>query len=1033
MRCHTFCRFLRRITLLILILAFVFAPAAGHSPFRAAMASGAVETANGYPYTTYTYEAVNLREKQSAHSEKLLVIPEGAKVTVYKNSGTWSAVEYRGVMGYVKNEYIAIKIPGGTVWRGADETDTKLVQQRLTELGYYHGDVDGFFGDQTLAAVKAFQTAAGIKADGIAGENTNKLLFSQAAPAAAAVLGQTETRSVLAASGSACGSSLNWTISDDRKTLTISGTGNMYEYPEHQTPGGALSQPWMSYKNTITTIHIAEGVTSVGSGAFWGCSALEEISLPSSIRSIGFAAFAECYSMKKAVIPAGIIGESAFIRCTGLKEVTIGSNVSAIGISAFESCGALNAVHISDIAAWCRIYFGGNKASPMEYASNLYLNGVLITDLVIPASVGRISDYAFEHCKGITSVTVEEGVAEIGEYAFNGCSEIRNVSLPSSLTTIGAFAFASCAQAQIGLPGNIRSIGERAFDGCPLEHNVTINQGWIGEKAFRACGAVLYLEIGAGVTWIGENAFEDMGALRGVRYGSTEENWNRLSAKANLTAPQTNPYWEGNTYGTDQASLETAPAELTFGNYAWILLKTNGDQSLLISKEIIRFMNYWKLRTFDDAGLKAGWASSPIREWLNGSFLSSFSAADQAAIRTTNITTPSNARFGTVDPSNTTDKVFLLSAEEAVTYFRADELRAAQGSGAALSEYGDGAGRRDPITGNTYWWLRSPGMFKYDAAYVNYTGTVRYDGIEATQPAICGVRPAMWVANDALNLPDAPGPADPSDNPPDNPPDDPSASGAENFVRRLYHICLGREPDSAGLADWANQLTSGSNNGARVAYGFIFSNEFKEKNYCNQHYATYLYRAFLGREPDQAGLQYWESLLDAGTTREEIFNGFIGSTEFTNLCTEYGILRGDGIDVPAPGHGTAPIGYCSECHAESGIHKFVTRLYDVCLNRVPDEAGMLDWSTRLRDHLVSGSEAAYGFVFSAEFVNKNYSDDTYVEYLYNAFMGRESDPAGKQNWLAQLVSGWTREKVFEGFAGSAEFSMICATYGIALN
>ena len=122
MRCRTFCRFLRRITPLMLVLAFVFAPAAGHSPFRAAMASGAVETATGYPYTTYTYEAVNLREKQSAHSEKLLVIPEGAKVTVYKNSGTWSAVEYRGVMGYVKNEYIAIKIPGGTVWRGADET-----------------------------------------------------------------------------------------------------------------------------------------------------------------------------------------------------------------------------------------------------------------------------------------------------------------------------------------------------------------------------------------------------------------------------------------------------------------------------------------------------------------------------------------------------------------------------------------------------------------------------------------------------------------------------------------------------------------------------------------------------------------------------------------------------------------------------------------------------------------------------------------------------------------------------------------------
>ena len=663
----------------------------------------------------------------------------------------------------------------------------------------------------------------------------------------------------------------------------------MYEYPEHLTPGGNLSQPWMDYKGTITTINIGEGVTSVGSGTFWGCSALTDISFPSSLRSIGFAAFAECYALKRATIPAGMIGESAFLRCTALETVTIGTNVTAMGISAFESCTGLNAVFIDDVASWCRIYFGGNKASPMEYAGNLYLNGTLITSLTIPSSVDRISDYAFEHCKAITSLTVQEGVTRIGEYAFNGCSSLTSVSLPSSLTTVDAFAFASCAQAQIVLPGNINSIGERAFDGCRLEGTVVINQGRIGKSAFRACGSIVYLEIGAGVTWIGENALAEMGALRGVHYGSTEENWNKLSAKANMTSQQTNPYWEGNTYGSAQVSFDTAPTELTFGNYTWILLSTSGDQSLLISKEIIRFMSYWKLSTFDQTGLRVTWASSPIREWLNGDFLSSFSDSDKAAIRSTNITTPSNAKFGTVDNCNTSDKVFLLSAEEANSYFKMDESRAARATDSAISTYGDGDGRKDPTTGNTYWWLRTPGMFVYDAAYVNYTGTVRYDGIEATQPAICGVRPAMWVSNDALDLPDTPSPDDPS--------------GAEGFVRRLYNICLDREPDAAGLADWVSQLTSGSTDGASVAYGFIFSQEFKDKNYCNTHYATYLYRAFLGREPDQAGLEYWEDLMNTGKTREEIFNGFIGSTEFTNLCNDYGILREKGLKFRRPDTG----------------------------------------------------------------------------------------------------------------------------------
>ena len=92
---------------------------------------------------------------------------------------------------------------------------------------------------------------------------------------------------------------------------------------------------------------------------------------------------------------------------------------------------------------------------------------------------------------------------------------------------------------------------------------------------------------------------------------------------------------------------------------------------------------------------------------------------------------------------------------------------------------------------------------------------------------------------------------------------------------------------------------------------------------------------------------------------------------------------------------------------------------------------MLDWSVRLRDHEITGTKAAYGFVFSNEFIEKDYDDDTFVEYLYRAFMGRDSDPEGKQNWLASLTSGSTREQVFEGFAGSTEFGMICAVYGIA--
>ena len=79
---------------------------------------------------------------------------------------------------------------------------------------------------------------------------------------------------------------------------------------------------------------------------------------------------------------------------------------------------------------------------------------------------------------------------------------------------------------------------------------------------------------------------------------------------------------------------------------------------------------------------------------------------------------------------------------------------------------------------------------------------------------------------------------------------------------------------------------------------------------------------------------------------------------------------------------------------------------------------------------ISGSDAAHGFFFSGEFVGHNYSDAEYVTRLYRTFMGREPDQAGFDNWMAALASGQSREFVFQGFAGSAEWAGICADYGI---
>lgn len=562
---------------------------------------------------------------------------------------------------------------------------------------------------------------------------------------------------VVRADSGMCGPGLTWDFNGS--VLTISGSGDMYDYPEHlhgPESGNELAQPWFHLKPYITSIVINEGVTSIGACAFWGCNALTSVSIPSSCQRIGFAAFAEDPALGSVTIPNGVIGEAAFIRCTGMRTVTLGPGVTAIGISAFESCTGLNGVYIGDVASWCRIYFGGNKASPLEYAHNLYLNGQLLTNLTIPAGVTKVGDYAFEHCMSLTSVTIPEGCTTIGEYAFNNCQNITTATLPNSLTYVGSFAFASCAKMHTTLPGGITYIGERAFNGAPLASNIVVNQGVIGERAFNACGSVMDLTIGAGVTYIGPNAFNEMGGLRNIHYGSTAANWNALAAGSGYDRVVTYPYWRGITFGSAAASIQPARGTVNFGNMTWDVLTVSNGNALLISHDVIAFKMF-SPNYSSRASMNTGWEGSSLRAWLNSAFLSSIPVDQQGLIVPTVVTTTPNTRFGTpgANGAGVTDMVFILSVEEAQQYFANDQQRTAVATDAALAAVGaprNGSAQSDPTTGNTYWWLRTPGMFSYSTAYVNYTGSIRLDGVESPTGALIGVRPCVWVNAAALGI-----------------------------------------------------------------------------------------------------------------------------------------------------------------------------------------------------------------------------------------------------------------------------------------
>lgn len=115
---------------------------------------------------------------------------------------------------------------------------------------------------------------------------------------------------------------------------------------------------------------------------------------------------------------------------------------------------------------------------------------------------------------------------------------------------------------------------------------------------------------------------------------------------------------------------------------------------------------------------------------------------------------------------------------------------------------------------------------------------------------------------------------------------------------------------------------------------------------------------------------------------------------------------------------------------KSEVKAFCERLYNTCLGRASDDAGIADWSSRLLGKEITGAQAGAGFVFSKEYIDKNTSNVDYVEMLYQVFLNRGADAAGKAGWVDLLNQGVSREFVYRGFAESVEYDGICSSYGI---
>lgn len=237
------------------------------------------------------------------------------------------------------------------------------------------------------------------------------------------------------------------------------------------------------------------------------------------------------------------------------------------------------------------------------------------------------------------------------------------------------------------------------------------------------------------------------------------------------------------------------------------------------------------------------------------------------------------------------------------------------------------------------------------------------------------------------------------------------------FVRRLYNVILLREPDSKGLEEWVHQLKTGTETGAEVTRGFVFSNEFLQKNYSNEEYIERLYNAILGRNSDPDGKAGWVSELETGFSRLHICSGFIGSAEFTQLCEQYGITRGS-------------IASTDIIDQNENLTRFVSRLYTLILQRRPERTGLSAWVGQLYNQNNTAAEVISGFTDSSEFMERNFTDEEYITILYQTIFDRAPDGEGMNTWKGNLDVGMSRNFVLYHLVYSKEFTELCHKYNV---
>ena len=393
-----------------------------------------------------------------------------------------------------------------------------------------------------------------------------------------------------ATSGS-CGDNVTWSYDANSCTLTISGSGDMEDYDAtYDRDDETYYNPTYPWPSSVARLVVKDGVTRLGSFAFYKCTSLVKVSLPESIGAFGSYCFAECSQLisltipsKVTVIPQGFcsgckkitainipsgvtrINKNAFLR-TGITTLTIPTSVVYIG----TEIGNINHVtYEGSKTQWEKIEFGSyNNFEPTSrntYApawdegtfNNSQITWEVECDYCLRITgFGDIPDFNlgtapwYDYNTQIKEVVIERNITRIGNYAFynlKNLKEFRSLGedmvthVAFSVKTIGESAFELCTALStfpFSEMEQLESVGKYSFHSSGLSGDITFPDSLkcIEHGAFENT-SINSVIIRKNVATIGQFAFNNCSKLTDIFYRGTQAQWESLMSGEDNKVP----------------------------------------------------------------------------------------------------------------------------------------------------------------------------------------------------------------------------------------------------------------------------------------------------------------------------------------------------------------------------------------------------------------------------------------------------------------------------------------------------------------